>query len=335
MRADNRYDKVKKHVVKSNILVDGQFDLTATEMKILLIMIAKISIHDTDFKTYRLYMKDFIGLSNNKVSKRIYEDIRKIMDRFQSKVIHIPTDTGTLSFNFVAHIETYEKLRKGYVDYSISPLLKPYLLRLKERFTYFQLEKIIQAKSLYTIRIYEILKSFEGLGERTLTLDKLKFMLNIKKGNYERYAHFKQRILETARKELKLISSDIFFEYKPIKEGRKVHAIKFEIKKQKEPNLKIKSISKEIVEIEKANILEDQKTIELEQAEKDRHNQIKKKLESLSLEEIVGLENEFVTENENNLIFIKRYKKDGLNNYIIKSMWYSFLNKKFNHLPAS
>ena len=49
-------------------------------------------------------------------------------------------------------------MKKGVgLAVKMNPLLKPFLLGLQERYTQYQLENILAMKSVYAIRIYELL----------------------------------------------------------------------------------------------------------------------------------------------------------------------------------
>jgi plasmid replication initiation protein len=127
--------------------------------------------------------------------------------------------------NWLASAEYFH----GYVEIEISKKLKPYLLNLSRLFTQFQLKNTIKLKSFYSIRIYELLKQYENIGERTLSVVKLRVMLGIEPDNYANYANFKQKVLLVAQKELTK-KSDITFDIFEKKEKRKVEQIKFVIK---------------------------------------------------------------------------------------------------------
>ena len=76
----------------------------------------------------------------------------------------------------------------------------------------------MKLKSSYAIRIYELLKQYEKLQERTFLLDELRKMLGAE-DIYPAYGNFKQRVLLPAQKELKK-KTDISFEIEEIKKGR-------------------------------------------------------------------------------------------------------------------
>lgn len=114
------------------------------------------------------------------------------------------------------------------------PLLKPFLLELSNKFTSYRLANVVKLKSTYAIRIYELLKQYEDLKERTISLENLRYYLDAM-DVYPNYANFKQRVLKPSQKELNQ-KTDISFEFEEIKLGRKVQKIRFIIGSQKRKN---------------------------------------------------------------------------------------------------
>jgi plasmid replication initiation protein len=79
--------------------------------------------------------------------------------------------------------------------------------------------------------MYEILKQYEYLGERIITLEELRMMLGIEPHEYPRWIRFKDRVIDSCQKALEE-NTDIKFMYDPIRKGRKgIHAVKFIISK--------------------------------------------------------------------------------------------------------
>lgn len=70
---------------------------------------------------------------------------------------------------------------------------------IKKEFTSYKLENVVKLKSSYAIRIYELLKQYEKLQERTFLLDDLRKMLGAE-DIYPAYGNFKQRVLMPAQK---------------------------------------------------------------------------------------------------------------------------------------
>jgi len=222
-------DLSKSYMVKkSNHLIEAQYKLSLGEQKLILVMASMINANDKDFCIYRIKIKefmDFLGVKSN----NSYAEIKDITENLMKKVLVIKKPRSTIQVAWLASAEYFDG--KGYVELQFSPKLKPYLLSLKERFTRYQVKNIIQLKSNYSIRIYELLKQYEKIGQRTIELDELKNILGIKTGEYKLYGHFKSKILKVAQKEL-ADKTDLSFEYEEIKHGRKVGEIRFLIHSQ-------------------------------------------------------------------------------------------------------
>jgi plasmid replication initiation protein len=116
---------------------------------------------------------------------------------------------------------------RGVLEATFNPMLKPYLLSLKNKFLLYDIKNILKISSAYSIRIYEFLKSFEGIGKRAIGVEELKDMLCVS-DKYRKYANFKSRILLKAQGELKK-HTDIRFEFDELTFGRRVENIVFYI----------------------------------------------------------------------------------------------------------
>jgi plasmid replication initiation protein len=219
-------------IIKSNVLLEGNHSFNLTEMKMLLSVIVQIKREDTEFHDYRVFIRDF--LDQMKVKKTSYEHIRKVSKAFKVKVIEIETEKGHLITSYFSDIEVYKD--HGYIDFTISPKMKKYLLQLKSSFTVYDIRNVINCKSVYSIKIYQLLKQYEDIGFRKFTLDELRKTLGLPEKGYKRWGNLKDRIIDISQKELKKFS-DLYFEYTTKRKGRFIHSITFEIKKQRQQRL--------------------------------------------------------------------------------------------------
>lgn len=216
-------------VVKENRLINARYDLTLQEKRLILWLISEVGPTDKEFREYRVgiaELADFIGLE---YSKNLYERMAQTTKKLMSRVLEIekPDGSGLLQVPWIASAEY--RYGSGFVDISLSPKLVPYLLEIKKNFTKYQLKNAITMKSAHAIRIYELLKEFEGLGGRTLSLEEIRGACGIKKGQYHFYKDIRVYVIEIAQREINE-KTDIEFDYEPIKEGRKVVAIRFTIR---------------------------------------------------------------------------------------------------------
>jgi uncharacterized protein YfbU (UPF0304 family) len=192
-------------------------------------MIAQIERDDEDFKTYKISALDFKSLIDGKnanPNKQISDITQKIMER----VLHIPLDHGGwYKTHFISSAE-YEPMN-GCLKLKFDPDLKPYLLDIKSRFTHFDIRYAVRFRSIYSIRLYEMLKQFydsnSQSGHKIIDIDELKYLFQVD-GSYTKYKDFKKRVILQAEKELRE-KADIYFTFDEIKEGRKVVRLKFNI----------------------------------------------------------------------------------------------------------
>lgn len=218
-------------VTKANALIEASYRLTVAEQKIILLLASKVQPEDEDFKEYTFAIVDFmslLGIKNKSKYKEVQETTKKLIQKtFEFRTGNILTQVAWLS-----GAQYHEG--EGKVTLVFHRWLRPFLLQLKKEFTRYRLENVIQLRSVYSIRIYELLKQYEGIKYREFEIDVLRQMLGLTENEYRLYADLKRRIIIIAQKELAQ-KTDISFEFEEIKIGRgKVKAIKFLIKKNKE-----------------------------------------------------------------------------------------------------
>ncbi|MDQ1233639.1 plasmid replication initiation protein [Paenibacillus sp. SORGH_AS306] len=209
-------------VTKSNDLIEMPLKMSVVELRIIYVLISIISPDDQEFQRYRFKISEFAKLAGVK-NKNIYAQVKEYTLNLMSHPFYI---NENLQVNWLASAEYFPN--EGIIEVEFSPKLKPYLLQLKEKFTSFRLNDILKLKSAYSMRIYELLKQYEKLGQRTLKVQRLKELLGIE-DQYPVYSDFKKRVITKAQQEINK-STDIEFNYVERKSGRKVDEIVFTIK---------------------------------------------------------------------------------------------------------
>lgn len=233
-------------VTQSNELVLARYSLPVSEMRLLMTVIAKIQPTDTKLTVYPVPIgefADFLGVSKSSA----YDEMKYISKSLLSRVVTIQKQNGgELQTHWVASAN-YEP-GSGVVDIRLDEMMLPYLIGLNTNFTQCKLAMLLSFKSVYTNRLYMLLKQkrdhnpyaktyeFE-LGElrkflgvsveaipRTDKFDKAQEAIEL----YPEYKTFKQWVLEAAKKEL-AAKADIGFEYDEIRRGRPVTALSFRV----------------------------------------------------------------------------------------------------------
>jgi plasmid replication initiation protein len=82
-------------------------------------------------------------------------------------------------------------------------------------------------KSQYSVRLYELLKSYEWRHSQTFQIEELKRILSAE--NYTRFPDFKRYVLDISMREINDLS-DLTVTYEIVKEGRRYAKLDFSIK---------------------------------------------------------------------------------------------------------
>jgi len=237
-------ERIKNNAIATmhNKFIEARYRLTIEEQRIILALISLIQPEDEDFKDYKIPVNVLQELTGTK-RKDIHAAVKEAVERLLKRTIIIETEKDFEAFNFIS----YGRYRRGegYFVVSIDKHLKPYLLKLKERFTRIPLKYIFPLRSVYAIRLYELLKQYENTGFRVDYLPDLREMLGVEPEEYKRFFDFEKRVLKPAIKEINE-KTDIEVSYKKKKTGRKITHIEFEVRpKPKASNIKDE---KEIIE---------------------------------------------------------------------------------------
>lgn len=226
-------------IVKSNDLIQkSRFQLSLQEQKIILYLISKIKPEDIDLKEHIFEIRDFCkvcGLDTN--SGANYKYIKQTLKNLRDRSIWLTLESG--SETTLAWIDKITMNRQsGAVIIKIDEMMKPYLLQLKERFTRYELLYTLAMRSQYSIRLYEILKSYEYKRSKTFDLDELKRILSAE--NYTRYPDFKRKVLDIAMREINDLS-DITVLFEIVKEGRRYAKLEFLVQPKKNIDERMKT----------------------------------------------------------------------------------------------
>lgn len=225
-------------VSKANSFIEASYKLGVMEQKIISTIASNINPSDKDFQTYTFSIKEFRELIGSK-SKNIYAEVDKLTTKLMQPFMFINAEGKPTRIAWLSKA-TYNT-SEGSVTVRFDPDLKPFFLFLNEKFTRYKLGNIIHLRSSYSIRIYELLKSYEGLTERTFTLGDLRSKLGLG-DKYPKWINFRQRVLDHAQQEL-YEKTDISFTYEAIKQGRAVHKVKFKIQANSKMMIQIPDIN--------------------------------------------------------------------------------------------
>jgi len=229
-------------VIKSNELIQSsRYQLSLQEQRIVLYLISKIKPEDIELKEYEFEIADFCrvcGIEPNGGSA--YKHIKNVIKALRDKSMWIKKEDGAETT--LAWIDKVTMIaNSGKIIVKMDDDMKPYLLQLRKRFTQYELLYTLAMKSQYSIRLYEILKSYEWQGSVIFNIDELKNTMFAEK--YTRFPDFKRYVLDIAMREINDLS-DIFVSYEIIKEGRKYAKLSYIIETKEDVNEKMETLAR-------------------------------------------------------------------------------------------
>jgi len=215
------------NVIKSNDLIrHSRYDLSLVEQKIILRLIQLIKPQDKEFNEYHLDINEFCslcGIEQNNGTNIL--NIKTSLKQLHDKSFWIKIGEEDVLCSWVAKVKI--NARSGDVIIKLDDDLKPFLLELKKNFTEYSLFYILAMKSKYSIRMYEMLKSYQFKNNITINIDELKITLLA--NHYERFYDFKKNVITLAINEINMFT-DLIVTYDFKKKGKSVTSVNFKIR---------------------------------------------------------------------------------------------------------
>lgn len=214
-------------VVKSNDLIQKtHYTLSVNEQKIVIYLISKILIDDTELHEVNMSIKDFCLLTDTIPKGENYEKVRESVRNLRDRSWWIKLDDNTeLLYSWIDYAVI--KKNTGNIQICLSKSLTPFLTSLKSRYTKYHLKEILKLKKAYSIRIFEWLQSFLYIGFVEISIEEFRKLLDLK-DKYKDYRDLRTKIIEPSLNEINKYTY-IHAKYEPIKIGKKVEKIKFTV----------------------------------------------------------------------------------------------------------
>lgn len=224
---------------KSNELIEARYRLTLEEQRLVFLLSSVIRTDDEDFKDYEIRVSDFVQMFGLEKRKAIYKAVEEAARELSGKKIDLSRDGRKIFASWLSYVEYVEG--SGVVKLRFDKSLKPYLLQLKDclhGFTQYNLATVINFKSTYSIRLYELLKmevwkaekSRRTQFEKTFEIEEYRQILGVDKKSYPIFADLKKRVIEPTVLEISKQTDLNVIETKYIKTGRKITGIMFLVK---------------------------------------------------------------------------------------------------------
>lgn len=225
-------------VEKRNILNQiRRNDMTLQELRLFSIYLAKINARDISTRKVKFKLEDFQKIMG--IEKVTLDHLRTAAKHLLQKVVEVPFEDGQPGFNAFQLFKRFvlrrddENFAQWYIEIDAHDDALPLMFDFKEKYFTYDIGNVLRLAGRNQFRMYELLKQYENIGMREISLEQLKNWLGIEVDKYPRWAIFKDQVIESCKKALKE-NTDIEYEYEKIKSGKKVVGVRFLIKKNKD-----------------------------------------------------------------------------------------------------
>lgn len=210
--------KTKNQVIlieKRNVLNSMRnCSLTMPELKLLSIYLARINARDVKTRLVKIPLSEYMCVMD------IGEDInlthlRESVRHLLQHVVEVPNEKGHgyTAFQLFKRCKV-EKDEKGIwtIEIDAHDDSLPLMFNFKKEYFTYELQNALNLKSSNQIRMYEILKQYENVGKRELSIIELRSLLGIKDEEYPRWNNFRAKVLDSCQRALEEYT-DITFTY--------------------------------------------------------------------------------------------------------------------------
>lgn len=214
--------KKDNQLVRTRVAIDG-----VVGGRILASLVACLKADGTTGETVAISAKKFLSdMANGSDYTKIRACVSALASSF-AELVQLDTkkkDFVIKAVPFFSEISYCE----GKISAKFNPSAYPLLTKLKKGFTKYNLIEFLQLPSLYSQRIFEILKSYENLDKESIEIKLIDLhrMMNCSESLRKSFKDFRRFILEKAELDINK-KTTLRFSWEPIKTGRKVTAVRF------------------------------------------------------------------------------------------------------------
>lgn len=213
-------------VKKDNRLIRARITISSVEAsRILANLVACIHTDDKELKhIYRVPVKDFL----TDTSGRAYKRVRGLCRELAQAIVEMetPDPNGPHPTFKAGAIFSQIGYEKGLVEAEFNGHMAKFLLDLQQCFTQYSLIEYLKLPSIYSQRIFEILKSWGGQQEVIIPIQELHRMLDTPASFKSDFREFRRWVLEKSHRDI-VKNTSLQYEWEPIKSGRSVKSIRF------------------------------------------------------------------------------------------------------------
>lgn len=220
-------------VVQSNHLIRDvrtlRYGLTTQQQRIIVYLISKVCKDDKELKRVKFNISEYCDVCNLQKNGTEFERIKESLKSLRDKSYWIKNDDGDEIL--FAWVDTLVIRKNKSVEVILSEALRPYLLNLSQSFTAYELINALCLRQKYSLRMYELLKSYMWLGKWQTSVKNFRETMYLKE-KYPLFKELKRNVIDCSLNEINKYC-DITVTYETIKKGRSINEIVFYIQEKR------------------------------------------------------------------------------------------------------
>lgn len=220
-------------VVQSNHLIRDvrtlRYGLTVQQQRIIVYLISKVCKDDTELKRVKFNISEYCDICNLQKNGTEFNRIKESLKSLRDKSYWIKNEQGDEIL--FAWLDSIIIRKNKSVEVVLSEALRPYLLNLSQSFTAYELINALCLRGRYSLRLYELCKSYLWLGKWETSVDNFRETMHVG-DKYKLFKELKRNVIDCSINEINKFC-DVSISYKTIKQGRSISKIVFYIEEKK------------------------------------------------------------------------------------------------------
>ena len=217
----------KQVVVKRNEVVNASYDLSQSEQRLLLAMIASLDSTEpvSAEEVYEISASEVAkGLQGEVDLKHVYAFMEQAVSRLFERKITVRRPDGTREqFRWIGYAK-YQP-GEGKVSMQFAQKILKYLGQIRENFTRYNLAEVSAFQSTYSLRFYEWFAQWRDKGQVVIEIDEIRERLALG-SKYSNVYELRRRVIDLAVKEISE-KSDLQVKVKYLKKGKRIISAQF------------------------------------------------------------------------------------------------------------
>ncbi len=228
----------KPDVVIANVVTRSAQSLSLAEKRILMYGIQHLKGVNGRVKITAAEYADFYDISLNTAYDQLKSAVENIFERYLQFQVWEGNKEGIERIRWVGGYRYFDK--EGYVSFSFSNEIFPYLFELNGQFTAYQLKQAAALRSIHSWRLLELFEQMknktDSSGWLSMPLEEFWHAMEAKESHRKNFNNLKKWIIEPAIKEL-TEKDGWLIEWEARKRGRKVITLLFRFQRNPQGSL--------------------------------------------------------------------------------------------------